>query len=66
MTDQDYVEDYLGYHRDGASLSDTRFVFGEGHCRIHQPIDDEEDDKYDIMEAGVAPQLWAEFVEAFG
>jgi hypothetical protein len=65
MKDQDYVEDYLGYHQDGANLSDVRFVFSDTSCRIHQPIDDEEDDKYDISRDQVDPSLWDEFVATF-
>ena len=66
MTSEDYINEYLGYTEDGASLSDVRFVFSDSHCRIHQPIDDEEDDKYDIIRADVRPELWDKFVTTFG
>ena len=65
MTSEDYVKDYLGYYKDGADLSDVWFRFSDDWCRIHQPIDDEEDDKYDVKASEVDPELWKEFVATF-
>lgn len=63
---QELVERYLDYFDMGDTMSDVRFVFTQSGCRIHQPIDDEEDDKYDVVRNEVDPVLWGKFEMTFG
>ena len=65
MNSEAYVKDYLSYKEEGEDLSDVDFRFTPTGCRIYQPIDDEEGDKYDVMKSEVHPSLWNQFVEEF-
>jgi len=49
----------------GDDLSDVWFDFSSEGCRIHQPIDDEEGDKYDIIKDNVDDVTWDKFKALF-